>query len=215
MENKDKNLSKLPGRGYFVWILIICAVVFLVSLPKGAGKSQELDARKLMNAADTDALVSMSIRNDPAAGKDWYSIEGKMKNPVFGREGAPADTPRTLQFSFNGRITDEMYKKLSDPAAPWEIKELPASTFWGNVLSTVLPFLLVAGIFYFLFMHQMRASGRGAFSFGKSRARLLTPDKDRVTFADVAGCDESKEEVSEIVEFLRNPQRFNDIGAKI
>jgi len=215
MENKDKNLSKLPGRGYFVWILIICAVVFLVSLPKGAGKSMEIDARKLMCAADTDALVSMSIRNDPAAGKDWYSIEGKMKNPVFGREGVPADTPRTLQFSFNGRITDEMYKKLSDPAAPWEIKELPASTFWGNVLSTVLPFLLVAGIFYFLFMHQMRASGRGAFSFGKSRARLLTPDKDRVTFADVAGCDESKEEVSEIVEFLRNPQRFNDIGAKI
>lgn len=55
----------------------------------------------------------------------------------------------------------------------------------------------------------MRATGRSAMSFGKSRARLLTPDKDRVTFKDVAGCDESKEEVSEVVEFLKNPKRFS------
>ncbi len=215
MDKKDKNFSKVPNKPYFVWLLIICAVVFLVSLPRGVGKSQELDVRKLMSAAETDSLVSLSIRNDPAAGKDWYSIDGKMKNPVFGKEGAAADTPRTLGFTFNGRITDDMYKKLSDPAAPWEIKEVPASTFWGGLLSSVLPFLLIAAVFYFLFMHQMRASGKSAFSFGKSRARLLSPDKDRVTFADVAGCDESKEEVSEIVEFLKNPQRFRDIGARI
>ncbi len=215
MNNKEKNFSKLPNKPYFVWLLIFCAVVFLVSLPRGAGKSQELDVRKLMNAAETDSLVSLSVRNDPAAGKDWYVIDGKIKNPVFGKEGAPADAPRALPFTFSGRITDDMYKKLSDPAAPWEIKEVPASTFWGNLLSSVLPFLLIAGIFYFLFIHQMRSSNKGAFSFGKSRARLLTPDKDRVTFADVAGCDESKEEVSEIVEFLKNPQRFRDIGARI
>ena len=215
MENKDKNITKRTNKPYFVWLLIICAVVFLASLPRGAGKVQELDVRKLINAAETDSLVSMTIRNDPAGGKDWYTVEGKIKNPVFGREGAPEDAPRTLPFTFNGRITDDMYKKLSEPTAPWEIKEVPASSFWGGLISSVLPFLLIGGIFYFLFISQMRSSNKGAFSFGKSRAKLLSPDKDRVTFSDVAGCDESKEEVSEIVEFLKNPQRFRDIGARI
>ena len=153
MENKDKNFVKRTGKPYFVWLLIICAVVFLASLPRGAGKAQELDVRKLMTAAETDSLVSMNIRNDQNAGKDWYVIDGKIKNPVFGIEGAPADAPRTLPFTFSGRITDDMYKKLSDPSAPWEIKEIPASTFWGNLFSSVFPILLIGGIFYFLFIH--------------------------------------------------------------
>ncbi len=207
----------MPNKPYFVWLLIICAVVFLVSLPRGLGGTQvqELDIRKLMGAAENDSLVSISIRNDPAAGKDWYVIDGKIKNPMFGKEGADAKAPRTLPFSFSGRVTDDMYKKLSDPASPWDIKEVPASTFWGNLLMSVLPFVLIFGLIYFIFMRQMRASGKSAMNFGKSRARLLTPDKDRVTFDDVAGCDESKEEVSEVVEFLKNPQRFKDIGARI
>lgn len=219
MDNRDKNsgFSKLPNKPYFVWLLIICAVVFLVSLPRGAGggQTQELDVRKLMHAVENDTIASMTVRNDPTAGKDWYVIEGKIKNPTFGKEGADANAPRTLPFVFNGRITDEMYKKLSDPAAPWDLKEVPASTFWGSMVMSVLPFVIVVGLLYFLFMRQMRGAGKGAMSFGKSRARLLTPDKDRITFADVAGCDESKEEVSEIVEFLKNPQRFKDIGARI
>ena len=207
----------MPNKPYFVWLLIICAVVFLVSLPRGLGGTQvqELDIRKLMGAAENDSIVSISIRNDPAAGKDWYVIDGKIKNPMFGKEGADAKAPRTLPFSFSGRVTDDMYKKLSDPASPWDIKEVPASTFWGNLLMSVLPFVLIFGLIYFIFMRQMRASGKSAMNFGKSRARLLTPDKDRVTFDDVAGCDESKEEVSEVVEFLKNPQRFKDIGARI
>ena len=219
MDNRDKNsgFSKLPNKPYFVWLLIICAVVFLVSLPRGAGggQTQELDVRKLMHAVENDTIASMTVRNDPTAGKDWYVIEGKIKNPTFGKEGADANTPRTLPFVFNGRITDEMYKKLSDPAAPWDLKEVPASTFWGSMVMSVLPFVIVVGFLYFFFMRQMRGAGKGAMSFGKSRARLLTPDKDRITFADVAGCDESEEEVSEIVEFLKNPQRFKDIGARI
>ncbi len=219
MDNRDKNsgFSKLPNKPYFVWLLIICAVVFLVSLPRGAGggQTQELDVRKLMHAVENDTIASMTVRNDPTAGKDWYVIEGKIKNPTFGKEGADANTPRTLPFVFNGRITDEMYKKLSDPAAPWDLKEVPASTFWGSMVMSVLPFVIVVGFLYFFFMRQMRGAGKGAMSFGKSRARLLTPEKDRITFADVAGCDESKEEVSEIVEFLKNPQRFKDIGARI
>ena len=218
MDKNEKNssLKNLPGSPYLVWLVITLIVILLVSLPKGGiGASQELDVRKLMDAVKNDQLVDISIRNDPAAGKDWYTIDGRMKNPVFGAADAPQGTPRTLNFVFKGRITDEMYQKLTDSSVPWKVNEIPASTFWSNMLSSVLPFLLIIGVLYFLFMRQMRASGRGALDFGKSRARLLTPEKDRVTFDDVAGCDESKEEVSEIVEFLKNPGRFNDIGARI
>lgn len=212
---KNKNNS-LAGKPYLVWLIILCAVVFLVSMPHGLGtKTQSFDVRKLMSEASQDNIVKMTVRNDPAAGKDWYAVSGKIKNPLFGTENAPKDTPRTLDFTFNGRITDAMYAKLSDKMVPWEIVEEPASTFWGNVVAGVLPFLIIAMVLYFLFMRQMRMSGKGALDFGKSRARLLSPDKDKVTFADVAGCDESKEEVSEIVEFLKNPKRFSDIGAKI
>ena len=213
MEKKEKNtFGKIPNRPYFVWIVIVCAIIMLVSLPRGgAGKIQTLDTKQLMTAVQNDSLLEISIRNDPSAGKDWYVVEGKMKNPVYGLE----DAPRALEFVFSGRITDEMYKRLTYPTAPWEVKEVPSNTFWGNLVSSVLPFLIIVGVLYFLFTRQMRATGRSAMSFGKSRARLLTPDKDRVTFKDVAGCDESKEEVSEVVEFLKNPKRFSDIGARI
>ena len=217
MEKKEKNtFGKIPNRPYFVWIVIVCAIIMLVSLPRGgAGKIQTLDTKQLMTAVQNDSLLEISIRNDPSAGKDWYVVEGKMKNPVYGLEDAPKDAPRALEFVFSGRITDEMYKRLTYPTAPWEVKEVPSNTFWGNLVSSVLPFLIIVGVLYFLFTRQMRATGRSAMSFGKSRARLLSPDKDRVTFKDVAGCDESKEEVSEVVEFLKNPKRFSDIGARI
>ena len=217
MDKKEKNaFGKIPNKPYFVWIAIVCAIIMLVSLPRGgAGNVQTLDTKQLMTAVQNDALLEISLRNAPSAGKDWYVVEGKMKNPVYGLEDAPKDAPRSLNFVFAGRITEDMYKRLTYPTAPWEVKEIPSSTFWGNLVSSVLPFLIIVGVLYFLFTRQMRATGRGAMSFGKSRARLLSPDKDKVTFKDVAGCDESKEEVSEVVEFLKNPKRFSDIGARI
>lgn len=216
MEKKNNSFGKIPGKPYFVWIAIVCAIIMLVSMPTGtAGKVQELGTKQLMSAAQNDELLEITIRHDPSSGLDWYVVDGKMKNPVYGLEGTPKDAPRWLNFTFNGRITDDMYKKLSYPTAPWEVKEVPSSTFWSSILSNVLPLLLVIGIFYFLFIRQIGASGKGAMNFGKSRAKLLSPDANKITFKDVAGCDESKEEVSEIVEFLKNPKRFSDIGAKI
>lgn len=217
MDKKEKNtFGRIPNKPYFVWIAIICVIIMLVSLPRGgAGKVQTLDTKQLMTAVQNDNLLEISMRNDPNAGKDWYVVEGKMKNPVFGMADTPKDTPRALDFVFSGRITEDMYKRLTYPTAPWEVKEVPSSTFWGNIVSSVLPFLIIVGVLYFLFTRQMRASGRSAMNFGKSRARLLSPDGEKITFKDVAGCDESKEEVSEIVEFLKNPKRFSDIGARI
>ncbi|HXA80465.1 MAG TPA: ATP-dependent zinc metalloprotease FtsH, partial [Opitutaceae bacterium] len=91
----------------------------------------------------------------------------------------------------------------------------PAQTLMTQIIGSVLPFLIVIGLLYFLFVRQLRQAGRGALSFGKSRAKLLTRDRDKVTFADVAGCDEAKEEVSEVVEFLKDPKKFTKMGGRI
>ena len=89
--------------------------------------------------------------------------------------------------------------------------------FWSNwplLLSSVLPIVLIVGIFLFI-MRQAQGAGNQAFSFGKSKARLITGDKPTVTFDDVAGADEAKEELQEVVEFLQEPEKFASLGARI
>ena len=94
--------------------------------------------------------------------------------------------------------------------------EPSSNSFWAHALISWFPILLLLGIWIY-FMRQMQGggSGRGALSFGKSRARLLGEDQVRITFADVAGVEEAKEEVSELVEFLRDPGKFQKLGGKI
>jgi len=211
-----KDTKSFLSKPYVVWLLIAAVVVALVSLPdNAAGRIQRFDIKKLSSAIKNDDVVEMTVRGDPKAGKDWYVVNGKIKNPVFAAEANTKNAPRTLDFTFSGRITDDLYRKISDPAAPWTIKEEPASTFWGDFIMGVAPVLVIGILFFLFFARQFKAGTKGAFDFGKSRARLISPEENKTTFADVAGCDESKEEVSEIVEFLKNPKRFSDMGARI
>src|SRR5262245_65344753 len=84
-----------------------------------------------------------------------------------------------------------------------------------NIFVSWFPMLLLIGVWIF-FMRQMQGGGRGgAFSFGKSRARMLDESNNTITFADVAGCEEAKEEVAELVEFLRDPSKFQKLGGRI
>ncbi|MCB1917733.1 MAG: ATP-dependent metallopeptidase FtsH/Yme1/Tma family protein, partial [Rhodocyclaceae bacterium] len=88
-------------------------------------------------------------------------------------------------------------------------------SFLMNIFVSWFPMLLLIGVWIF-FMRQMQGGGRGgAFSFGKSRARMLDDSANSITFADVAGCDEAKEEVSELVDFLRDPSKFQKLGGRI
>ncbi len=85
----------------------------------------------------------------------------------------------------------------------------------GEKLNNLLPFVLIVGVWIF-FMNRMQGGGRGgAMGFGKSKAKLLNQNEDRKTFDDVAGIDEAKEELEEIVDFLRDPQKFSRLGGKI
>jgi cell division protease FtsH len=93
--------------------------------------------------------------------------------------------------------------------------EQRTSNVFTQILAQVIPFVIIIGLLYFLFVRQLRSAGRGALSFGKSRAKMLTRDRDKITFTDVAGCDEAKEEISEVVEFLKDPKKFTRMGGRI
>ena len=108
-------------------------------------------------------------------------------------------------------IQGEELRKLVEKKATYERTD----NYLKNALITFLPFLLVIGILIFLFRQQMKSAGRGAMSFGKSKARLLTMDRNKVTFKDVAGIQEAKEELFEIVDFLRDPRKFQKLGGSI
>jgi len=91
----------------------------------------------------------------------------------------------------------------------------PPQTFWKNLIYSVMPVLLLIGFFWFFVYRGMQQGGNRVFSFGKSRAKLAGKEKSPITFKDVAGVDEAKEELQEIIEFLKDPQRFTKLGGKI
>jgi cell division protease FtsH len=129
---------------------------------------------------------------------------------ILDAQGKPA-TAIAFSVPVSAAIQSEDLSKLLKDKATYE----RSKDYLGNALFTFLPFLLVIGILFFLFRQQMKSAGRGAMSFGKSKARLLTMDRNKVTFKDVAGIQEAKEELFEIVDFLRDPRKFQKLGGSI
>ena len=142
---------------------------------------------------------------------DIYSdgqIEGKYR-PEKGGEPLPF-----VSRGPNPALASNVYEELLGRAGiPREYKQ-KTEPWWAVVLPSLLPILVLLG-FWFFIVNQMQSSGSKAMAFGKSRARLYTEEKTKVTFDDVAGADEAKDELVEIVEFLQQPRRFTELGAKI
>ena len=115
-------------------------------------------------------------------------------------------------------ILDLEGEKLEKAIAESNIKNLPHKynydQFWQAFFS-VLPFILFIVLMYFIFRQQIKMAGKSAFNFGRSKAKMMNKEKNKITFKDVAGVDEAKEEVQEIVEFLKDPRKFQRLGGKI
>ena len=109
---------------------------------------------------------------------------------------------------------EDTAKLLVDKGVKVQFEKEDSSPFWSGALVTILPMVFLLVMFY-LFMRQLQAGGGKAMSFGKSRARLLSEAQNKVTFADVAGIDEAKDELEEIIAFLKDPKKFQKLGGRI
>src|SRR3546814_20160946 len=109
----------------------------------------------------------------------------------------------------------ELLKLLNDHNVKYDGKPAESGNIWVYLLIQSLPFLLILGIAFFVFRQVQKNSGSGAMGFGKSRAKMLTEKQGRVSFDDVAGIDEAREELEEIVEFLKDPTKFSKLGGQI
>ena len=118
------------------------------------------------------------------------------------------------QFVTTGFIGEQTLEKLNRANLPYEISREAEGGFWQQMLITWLPIIVVAVVFL-LFMRQLQMGGGKAMSFGKSKARLLSENQKKITFADVAGIEEAKDEVEEIIAFLKDPKKFTRLGGRI
>ena len=208
--NEDNNGNRINLKPLVVWLVLIALVALLVNYSAPASNSvQQLGVSQVLSLAQEKKIKNLTVKPDPTAGSDnWYQISGELEV-----KGATAE--EKSKFTAAGRVTEKEFEALRSSVARDAFKEVPAQTGMTMFLYNVLPTLLISGLVIYLMYRFLRNANRGAMQFGKSRARLNTSETETTTFKDVAGCDEAKEEVKEIVDFLRNPKRFTKMGATI
>ncbi len=219
-ENNSKGKAPKPDRFQpkvlMIWGIIIFAIIALwMTNPTSNVAKNIMSIPEIILKAEQGVIVKGIIESDPSGGADWHVIRGTMKvdpsQQIIDPTNSLVNNSGTQSFQAEGKLTESNYDALRNAG----LSEKRSSTMMKDILVGFLPFLLIIGLLYFLFTRQIKMAGKGAMSFGKSRAKMLTRDKDKVTFQDVAGCNEAKEEVSEIVDFLRDPKKFQDIGGRI
>ena len=182
------------------WVVMLATAVLLWQVVKTGTPSKEenLNFTRFLTEVEAGNVAEVNIIGTSNAPPE---IRGKFKNEgqAF-KTIAPANYP-------------DMIKQLREKNVVIQVKEASSGS-WITLLVQASPFLLLIGFWIFM-MRQMQSGGNKALSFGKSRARLLSSQQKKVTFNDVAGVEESKEELQEIIEFLREPQKFQKLGGRI
>ncbi len=189
-------------KGATFWIVILIILVLaLTNLPKFQNEKRELLEPDFVEQLSKENVEAVSVKE---VGNELKKVVVKFKTPVDGQKG----------MEFNTDNFKEEWKAALDNQGKKYTFDVE-NTLWQGVLFNILPVLLIIGIFWFFMIRQMQGGSNKALSFGKSRAKMVNQSDKTVTFNDVAGVDEAKEELQEVIEFLKDPKRFTRLGGKI
>ena len=211
MNDDDKNSRKggefrVPPRTWIVWIAIFGSIAMLLMMKKN------MDAPGPM-LTQPEFMTKLDAGQIAPGAKIHYSQQSLLQE-VSGEyitTNAAGEIAK-MPFRAKVRLTDRMEDKLYDTKKfdSRESNQLLVGLIWS-----ILPILAIAAFIWFFFIRQIKMAGKGALSFGKSKARLLAKERNKTTFKDVAGIDEAIDEVSELVEFLKDPKKFQRLGGRI
>ena len=209
MPDRDQERGKGPGRfsrfskTASFWILIILIPLLIINV----FSPRRQDAAELPYTPDfRHQLEAGNIRQAKII--EGKRIEGTLATPIQREDNTVREFWTILPIQDSERILAEIEARVP------EIQGAEPRQNWWTLVISILPWLLIFGFWIFM-LRQMQVGGSKAFQFGKSKARLLTGDTPKVTFADVAGADEAKDELQEIIEFLKDPQRFSRLGGRL
>lgn len=185
-------------RNFTIFILIAVLIASLWSVgSKDPSKIETFNYNDLLAQIEAGNVKEIVVQPDK---QNSYIMSGELQDGTKFTTTTP-DSP-------------ELVEQFRDAGVNVKYDQAPVTPWWTSVLVTLLPMLLVLGILM-LFIQQTQGGGGKVMQFGKSRAKLHTDEKKKVTFQDVAGVDEVKEELAEVVDFLRNPRKYTSLGAKI
>jgi cell division protease FtsH len=188
-------------KSLLIWVGILFGLVLFVQMIGGGSNAtagEPIPYSEFVRQVDEGNVQQVTMSASPSGNS---TITGKLAGGQDFRTTAPADA--------------SVSERLINKGVNVQVKQEEQSSFWLILLYQSLPFLLILGISFFIMRQMQKNAGSGAMGFGKSRARMLTEKHCRVTFEDVAGIDEAREELQEIVEFLKDPGKFARLGGKI
>ena len=181
-----------------LWAAILLALVVVVNVLQGPSTSasgSSLAYSDFLTKVDDGGVKGVEFRGGDIQGRTTSDEAFRTTIPPMG--------------------DPQLIEKLRAKGVHFDAKPEEQRGFLAQLLLSMLPFVLMIGIWIFVMRQMQNGTGRGAMGFGKSRAKLLVPKEGRVTFEDVAGIDEAREELQEIVDFLKDPQKFHRLGGKI